>query len=65
MKQFTVASTVYYTTSTLFPAKETYFEKAILTMEDSGAAYPEAQRPEDSSSVEKGSVKDEKTSVHV
>ena len=56
---------MYYTTSTLFPAKETYFEKAILTMEDSGAAYPEAQRPEDSSSVEKGSVKDEKTSVHV
>lgn len=55
---------MFYITSTLFPAKETYLEKAILTMEDSDATDSGIQKHEDSSSVEKGSIKDEKKNVN-
>lgn len=56
LMQFTLASTIYYVCSTLFPAKETYMDAAILP--DDAATQPDERDSDDleKSSFEKGDV---------
>jgi nucleobase:cation symporter-1, NCS1 family len=59
-----VASTVYYITSTLFPAKETYLDAAILP--DDASMEAEGRESEDleNASMEKDGLKAEVKSAH-
>ena len=42
--QFTSASVVYYTASTLFPAKETFIPEAIIEEDDSRSSFDEDKK---------------------
>ncbi|KAI0795805.1 cytosine-purine permease [Abortiporus biennis] len=43
---FTLASSVYYTTSTLFPARETYLDHAIIEPDDAGTSLDQSSEVE-------------------
>ncbi|KAI0926219.1 hypothetical protein AcW1_008440 [Taiwanofungus camphoratus] len=49
---FTVASTVYYIASRLFPAKETYLEKAIIDAEEESSPSRHSELDEDKKSIQ-------------
>ena len=62
--QFTVASSVYYTASVLFPAKETYINAAVLP-DDAIRDVAEMESEDmEKASVEKAIVQDEIKSAH-